>query len=186
MRKVYTSVFVLCASLAALGGVLFAQAQSLEGLLAARALIGLGVSASLMAAIKASALWLPPERLPMSTAVLLAVGGLGAMASTAPMQLATDAVGWRMAFWGIAACAAAVLAPRARPVQAAAIKPVFSAALSHWRRGVVLFFVIVVSKGFGIVSVGFSVTLFKSPHVFKTHELCQVGKVVQRRGALGR
>ncbi len=95
-------------AVAALGGVLFAQAQSLAGLLAARALIGLGVSASLMAAIKASALWLPPERLPMSTAVLLAVGGLGAMASTAPMQWATDAVGWRMAFWGIAACAAAV------------------------------------------------------------------------------
>lgn len=95
-------------AVAALGGVLFAQAQSLEGLLAARALIGLGVSASLMAAIKASALWLPPERLPMSTAGLLAVGGLGAMASTAPMQWVTDAVGWRLAFWGIAACAAAV------------------------------------------------------------------------------
>lgn len=95
-------------AVAALGGVLFAQAQTLEGLLAARALIGLGVSASLMSSIKASALWLPPERLPMSTAVLLAVGGLGAMAATAPMQWATDAVGWRMAFWGIAACAAAV------------------------------------------------------------------------------
>lgn len=95
-------------AVAALGGVLFAQAQTLEGLLAARALIGLGVSASLMSAIKACALWLPPERLPMSTAVLLAVGGLGAMAATAPMQWATDAVGWRMAFWGIATCAAAV------------------------------------------------------------------------------
>ena len=95
-------------AVAAMGGVLFAQAQSLEGLLAARALIGLGVSASLMAAIKASSLWLPPERLPMSTAVLLAVGGLGAMVATAPMQWATDAVGWRMAFWGIATCAAAV------------------------------------------------------------------------------
>lgn len=95
-------------AVAALGGVLFAQAESLQGLLAARALIGLGVSASLMAAIKASSLWLPPERLPMSTAVLLAVGGLGAMASTAPMQLVTDAVGWRMAFWGIASGAAAV------------------------------------------------------------------------------
>ena len=44
----------------------------------------------------------------MSTAVLLAVGGLGAMAATAPMQWATDAVGWRLAFWGIATCAAAV------------------------------------------------------------------------------
>ena len=73
-------------ALAALGGWMFAQAQSLEGLLLARGLIGLGVAASLMSAIKASSLWLPPERLPMSTAVLLSVGGLGAMVSTAPLQ----------------------------------------------------------------------------------------------------
>lgn len=97
-------------AVATLGGVLFAQAQSFEGLLLARALIGLGVAASLMAAIKASSLWLPPERLPISTAVLLAVGGLGAMASTAPMQLAVDHVGWRGSFVGIAACAATVCA----------------------------------------------------------------------------
>ena len=96
-------------AVAALGGALFAQAQTFEGLLVARALIGLGVSASLMAAIKASSLWLPPERLPLTTAVLLAVGGLGAMASTAPLQAALDAVGWRHAFWGIAAGAAGVI-----------------------------------------------------------------------------
>ena len=95
-------------AVAALGGALFAQAQTFEELLVARALIGLGVSASLMAAIKASSLWLPPERLPLTTAVLLAVGGLGAMASTAPLQAALDAVGWRHAFWGIAAGAAGV------------------------------------------------------------------------------
>lgn len=95
-------------ALAALGGLLFAQAQSFTGLLVARALIGLGVSASLMAAIKASSLWLPPQRLPLSTSVLLSVGGLGAMASTAPMQWAVDAVGWRWGFVGIAACAVAV------------------------------------------------------------------------------
>jgi predicted MFS family arabinose efflux permease len=95
-------------AVAALGGALFAQAQTFEGLLVARALIGLGVSASLMAAIKASSLWLPPGRLPLATAVLLAVGGLGAMVSTAPLQLALDAVGWRHAFWGIAAGAAGV------------------------------------------------------------------------------
>lgn len=95
-------------ALAALGGALFARAQTFEGLLLARALIGLGVSASLMAAIKASSLWLSAQRLPLATAVLLAVGGLGAVVSTAPLQLALDAVGWRMAFWGIAAGAAGV------------------------------------------------------------------------------
>lgn len=95
-------------ALAAVGGLLFARAQSFEGLLVARAVIGLGVSASLMAAIKASSLWLPPERLPLSTSVLLAVGGLGALTATAPAQWTVDAVGWRMTFVLIAACGAAV------------------------------------------------------------------------------
>lgn len=95
-------------ALAAVGGLLFAQAESFTGLLVARGLIGLGVSASLMAAIKASSLWLPPDRLPLSTSVLLSVGGLGAVASTAPMQWVVDAVGWRWGFVGIAACAVAV------------------------------------------------------------------------------
>ena len=46
------------------------------------------------------------------------------------------------------AVVAAVLALRARPPQAAAIKPVLSAALSHWRRGVGVFLVMVVSWWF--------------------------------------
>lgn len=97
-------------AVAAVGGLLFAQAESFTGLLVARGLIGLGVSASLMAAIKASSLWLPADRLPLSTSVLLSVGGLGAVASTAPMQWVVDAVGWRWGFVGIAACAVAVAA----------------------------------------------------------------------------
>lgn len=89
-------------AVAALGGVLFSQAQSLQGLVLARGMIGLGVAASLMAAIKASSLWLPPERLPLMTALLLSCGGLGGMAATAPMQFALDWVGWRTAFLGLA------------------------------------------------------------------------------------
>jgi len=95
-------------AVAALGGFLFAQAETFTSLLVARGLIGLGVSASLMAAIKASSLWLPAQRLPLATSVLLAVGGLGAAASTAPMQWAVEAVGWRWGFVGIACGALAV------------------------------------------------------------------------------
>lgn len=93
---------------ATLGGFLFSQAQSLTGLLVARALIGLGVAASLMAAIKACSQWLPPQRLPLSTAVLLAVGGMGAMTATAPLQMVLDQVGWRGAFVGMAIATALV------------------------------------------------------------------------------
>ncbi|GFZ69456.1 hypothetical protein PSE10C_01980 [Pseudomonas amygdali pv. eriobotryae] len=39
-----------------------------------------------MSAIKACAIWLPIERLPLSTACLLSIGGLGAMASTTPLH----------------------------------------------------------------------------------------------------
>lgn len=95
-------------ALAAAGSVLFGLAQSLEGLVLARGLIGLGVAASLMAAIKASTLWLPPERLPLVTAVLLSFGGLGGMAATAPLQWVLDHVGWRTTFMGLAACALGV------------------------------------------------------------------------------
>ena len=97
---------MLC--LSALGGLLFAMADTFTGLLLARGLIGLGVSASLMAALKASSLWVPAERQPLSASLLMAVGSLGAMASTAPMQFAVDLVGWRWGFAGIACCALAV------------------------------------------------------------------------------
>lgn len=93
-RKVQIPMLLI----AAVGAVLFANVHSLSGLMLARGLIGLGVAGSLMAAIKASSLWLPVERLPLSTAVLLAVGGMGAMASTSPVQAALDVTDWRGIF----------------------------------------------------------------------------------------
>lgn len=84
--------------IATAGGVVFATAQTLTGLMLGRGLIGLGVAASLMSAIKAASLWLPPSRLPLVTSILLAFGGLGAVVSTAPMQLALTHISWREAF----------------------------------------------------------------------------------------
>lgn len=93
-RKVQLPMLLI----ATVGGLVFAFAQSLTGLLIGRALIGLGVAASLMSAIKAASLWLPPSRLPLVTSILLAFGGLGAVVSTAPMQLALQYISWREAF----------------------------------------------------------------------------------------
>lgn len=88
--------------IAAAGALLFARAQSLGELALARGLIGLGVAASLMSAIKACSLWLPPEPLSLGASVLLAVGGMGAMASTTPMQWALGLTDWRGAFMALA------------------------------------------------------------------------------------
>lgn len=95
-------------AVAAMGAALFAQADTLLELTLARGMIGLGVAGSLMAAIKAGALWFSQERLPLITSILLAVGGLGAMASTRPMQVALDQTDWRGIFLALGLGTAAV------------------------------------------------------------------------------
>ena len=63
-----------------------------------RALIGLGVSACLMAAFKAFTEWFPPEKLPFTNGIQMVSGGLGALAATTPVELALQLTDWRGVF----------------------------------------------------------------------------------------
>ncbi len=83
---------------AAVGAVVFATSSSLAGLVAGRALIGLGVSACLMAGLTAYVLHFPKERLVLANAAHMAAGGLGALVATAPVQWALGFIGWRGLF----------------------------------------------------------------------------------------
>ena len=83
---------------AAAGALTFARAETLTGLLAGRALIGLGVSACLMAAFKAFVIWFPPERLPLANGVQMISGGIGALAATTPVEAALRVTDWRGVF----------------------------------------------------------------------------------------
>jgi predicted MFS family arabinose efflux permease len=83
---------------AAVGAVVFASSSSLAGLVVGRALIGLGVSACLMAGLTAYVLWFPKERLVLANAAHMAAGGLGALVATAPVQWALGFIGWRGLF----------------------------------------------------------------------------------------
>ena len=87
---------------AAAGAFIFSQANTLGGLVAGRALIGLGVSACLMAAFKAFAIWFPPERLPLANGVQMISGGLGALAATTPVEAALHITDWRGVFLVVA------------------------------------------------------------------------------------
>jgi MFS family permease len=83
---------------AAAGAFVFARAETLTGLMIGRALIGLGVSACLMAAFKAFTLWFPPERLPLANGIQMISGGVGALAATTPVELSLKLTDWRGVF----------------------------------------------------------------------------------------
>ena len=83
---------------AALGSFIFAAGGSVSTLVAGRVLIGLGCSAALMSAFMANVLWFPRKRLGLANGVVLTVGGLGALAATAPAEIFLRAASWRTMF----------------------------------------------------------------------------------------
>jgi MFS family permease len=96
--------------IAAAGCTAFALGTNLTELALARGLIGLGVSACLMASFKAFSLWFPTERLPSLNAAVMAAGGLGALTATTPLGMALPIVGWRAVFFALAVLAVAAAA----------------------------------------------------------------------------
>lgn len=93
-RRVQTAL----ALIATAGIFVFATAQGWGMLMLGRALIGLGCSGALVSGIKALALWLPPERKAIGNCGLVMCGGLGALASAAPLGAVVDVDHWRAVF----------------------------------------------------------------------------------------
>lgn len=95
---------------AAAGAYVFSQGDGMLSLSLGRALIGLGVSACLMASLKAFVMWFPLERIALMNGLLLACGGLGAVVATRPTELVLDVLGWRGIFLLLACACGAVAA----------------------------------------------------------------------------
>lgn len=95
---------------AATGCGAFALGGNLTELAVARGLIGLGVSACLMASFKAFSLWFPAERQASLNAAVMAAGGLGALTATTPIGWLLPVTGWRGIFFGLAGLAALMAA----------------------------------------------------------------------------
>lgn len=97
-RRVEAALLLVAAS----GCGLFAVGTSLEMLALGRALIGLGVSACLMAGFKAFSQWFPAERQASLTATIMVAGGLGALTASVPVEAALPLLGWRGVFMVVA------------------------------------------------------------------------------------
>jgi predicted MFS family arabinose efflux permease len=90
------------------GGAWFAHAESAAAAIAARAIIGVGVSVCLMASFTAFVLWYPPERLATMNAIAFSAGAIGAMTATVPLEMLLRVWHWRDAFMLIVAATALV------------------------------------------------------------------------------
>lgn len=98
-RKTVTA-FLLIASL---GSLIFGLAPAVDVAVAARAMVGLGVSMVFISTMKILSQWFRIREFPFMTAILITMGGLGALTAATPLALMTGWVGWRASFEIIAA-----------------------------------------------------------------------------------
>ena len=87
----------------AVGAAIFASSETLLGVWIGRALIGIGVSACLMAAFKAFRVWYPAERQSQLGSWMLVMGTAGALSATVPVAMLMPLIDWRAIFFGVAA-----------------------------------------------------------------------------------
>lgn len=94
---------ILCfLSLAVLACLAFSAATSFTWLLLARVLLGMGVSACLMAPLTGYRRWFDAGTLLRANSWMLMTGSLGMLASTLPVQWLMPLTGWRPLFWILA------------------------------------------------------------------------------------
>ena len=84
------------------GSLLFALADDVPGLVVARALIGAGCAACLMAPMKAIVSWYPVARQASLAGWMMVAGGIGALAATTPLEQALRYASWRAIFIALA------------------------------------------------------------------------------------
>jgi MFS family permease len=97
-KKIVSSFLLI----AFIGTLSFALAQSFSGLLISRILIGVGVSACLMAPLTGYRIWFAENQQQRANSWMLMIASLGFLSSTLPVQLLLPSLGWRWLFGGIA------------------------------------------------------------------------------------
>jgi len=88
--------------LAIIGAVIFALSHEALGLAIGRAFMGAGTAAVLMGTLVIGSRWFPPDRFGAVTSSFVALGTVGALLATTPLAFASDVLGWRGAFFGMA------------------------------------------------------------------------------------
>ncbi|MBL8415135.1 MAG: MFS transporter [Propionivibrio sp.] len=105
-RRVEAALLLIAAG----GAAIFACGHGIVMLAFGRGMIGLGVSACLMAAFKSFSQWFPLERQASLTGWIMTSGTLGALAASAPLNAALNVATWRDIFFVLSGLTVAVSA----------------------------------------------------------------------------
>lgn len=97
-------------AIAFIGALAFAMGRNLTELTLARIVLGFGCAALLTGPLVLFSRWFPPDRFAQMSSILIAVGNLGVIASTAPLAWFTATFGWRNAFYVTAALTVLLIA----------------------------------------------------------------------------
>lgn len=96
-RKTVSTFFVL----AGIGSVLMGVAPNLPVAILGRILVGLGVSTVFVCNFKLLSEWFSPRQFVLMGGAFMAMGGIGALFSSAPLAWASNVMGWRMTLIGV-------------------------------------------------------------------------------------
>jgi len=94
----------------AAGSFLFALAPSMDVALAARVMVGLGVSMVFVPTLKTVSQWFRAREFALMSGMLQAAGGLGILGATWVLGVLATWFGWRLSFHIIGACTAVTVA----------------------------------------------------------------------------
>ncbi len=96
-RKTITAFFVLAGA----ASIFFGQVMTAGQAVVARALVGLGVSMLFVPTMKVLTGWFRPAEFARMMGLLMAIGGVGALFSSAPLAYLSTVLGWRGSFGAI-------------------------------------------------------------------------------------
>jgi len=108
------------------GSLLFGLATTLDGALAGRTLIGLGVSVVFISMLKIIAVWFEEHRFASVVGLSMLIGNFGSVLAGSPLSWLAQTTGWRSVFVGVGVVSLVLgvlawLIVRDRPPQAAAV-----------------------------------------------------------------
>ncbi len=91
-------VSVIFLIIAAIGSGLTSMADSFTIVIMGKVMIAAGMAAIYIPLMKVVSVWFPPNYFPQLNGITIAVGNLGAITATVPLQILVNALGWRDTF----------------------------------------------------------------------------------------